>query len=97
MTLAITTIIQSTYSENNVTVSLIKLSLEGFVHLHGHKVLDLPDCDPRYLPHILQEELRVVQLRFLQVLVPALYFQVRVFQVTILLQEDQDLFFYCSR
>lgn len=81
--------------ENNVTVSLIELPMEGLVHLDGYKVFNLPNRNTRDLAHILQEELRVIQLRFLQVLVPSFGFQIRVFQVSILLKdckthEDQE-------
>lgn len=65
--------------ENNVTVCLIELPKEGLVHLDGYEVFYLPNGNTRDLAHILHEELRVIQLRFLQVLVPSFGFQIRVF------------------
>lgn len=73
--------------ENNVTVCLIELPMEGLVHLDGYKVFNLPSRNTRDLAHILHEELRVIQLRFLQVLVPSFDFQIRVFQVSVLLTD----------
>ena len=74
------------YLEHDVAVGFVELAVESLVHQRRHEVLDLPDAEAGQLPHILAEELRVVQLRLLQALVPAARLQVRCFCLPALLR-----------
>lgn len=73
------------YLEHDVAVGLVELAVESLVHQCRHEVLNLPDAEAGQLPHVLTEELRVVQLRLLQALVPAACLQVRCFRLPALL------------
>lgn len=76
------------YLEDDVAVGLVELAMESLVHQRGHEVLDLPDAEAGQLPHVLAEELRVVQLWLLQALVPAPCLQVWCLRLPTLLWDE---------
>lgn len=57
--------------EYNVAVGFIELPVESFLHQHWHEILYLPDGQAGQLAHVLRKELRVVEARLLQALLPA--------------------------